>query len=68
MTTRLFYIGKGGAFYHVPTRDLTDADFEERKELWNEYGITEGLLVASGLYEKPKTEQPKTRKAAKDGE
>lgn len=68
MTTKLVYIG-GGALYHVPARDLTDEDFAERAELWKEAGIDEALLLKSGLYEKPKAEQPKTtKKAAKDGE
>jgi hypothetical protein len=68
MTVKLIYIGRGDAFYNVPARDLTDEDLAERAELWQEYGITESLLVASGLYEKVKTEQPKTKKAAKEGE
>ena len=67
MTTKLIYIGRGGAFVTVPARDLTEEDFAERKELWQELGITEAVLLESGLYEKPKLEQPKKEKAAKDG-
>lgn len=68
MTTLYKYIGNGDALYHVPTRDLTDEDLVERAELWKEYGITEAVILGCGLYEKPKAEQPKTKKAAKDGE
>lgn len=68
MTMKLIYIGRGDAFYHVPARDLTDEDFAERAELWEEVGVTEKLLIDSGLY-KPFEDKPKTiRKAAKDGE
>lgn len=66
MTTRLIYIGRGGALIHVPPRDLTDEDFAERAELWKENGITEAVILNSGLYEKPKAE-PKKVTAAKDG-
>jgi hypothetical protein len=45
------YIGNGSALIPVPTRDLTEADFEERKEVFAEMGITEAVLIASGLYE-----------------
>lgn len=68
MTTVLIYIGRGGAIAGVPAQDLTEEDFAERKEQWNELGITEAVLLKSGLYEKPKAEQPKKQKAAKDGE
>ncbi len=64
MTTRLIYTGRGAALYDVPARDLTDADFTERKELWKENNITEASLVKSGLYKKPA--EPK-KEAAKDG-
>jgi hypothetical protein len=68
MTTRLIYTGRGDMFYNVPARDLTDEDFAERAETWQEFGITEKLLIDSGLY-KPFEEKPKTtKKAAKDGE
>jgi hypothetical protein len=52
MTVKLIYIGRGDAFYHVPTRDLTDEDFAERAEIWAELGITEDVLISSGLYKK----------------
>ena len=68
MEIRLRYIGRGDALIHVPARDLTDEDFAERAELWKELGIDEARLLASGLYEKPKTEQPKKIKTAKEGE
>jgi hypothetical protein len=65
---RLVYTGRGDMFYNVPARDLTDEDFAERAETWQEFGITERLLISSGLY-KPFEEKPKTKtKAAKDGE
>jgi hypothetical protein len=78
MTTRLIYTGRGDMFYNVPARDLTDEDFAERAEVWQEFGITEKLLIDSGLY-KPFEEKPTlaparrsagetTKKAAKDGE
>lgn len=67
MTVKLFYVGRGDALIHVPARDLTDEDYAERAELWKENDITEAGILASGLYEKPKTEQPK-KKAAKEGE
>lgn len=63
---RLVYIGRGDAFYNVPARDLTDEDFAERAETWKEFGITEELLVKSGLY-KTIEEKPKQNKAAKEG-
>lgn len=65
MATKLIYIGRGDAIYHVPARDLTDEDFKERAELWKENDITEAALIKSGLYEKPKAEQKKD--TAKDG-
>ena len=46
----LTYIG-GGSLYHVPARDLTEADFTERAELWQELGWNEESLVGTGLYE-----------------
>ena len=52
MTTKLIYIGRGGAFIGVPARDLTDEDFEERSESWAELGIDEAVLLKSGLYKK----------------
>lgn len=67
MTTLYKYLG-GGALANVPARDITEADVEEFAEVWLENGITEAVILASGLYEKPKAEQPKTKKAAKDGE
>ena len=67
MTTKLIYIGRGGAIPGVPAQDLTEQDFAERKEQWGELGITEAVLLQSGLYEKPRLEQPKKEKAAKDG-
>ena len=67
MTTVLIYKGRGGAIPGVPAQDLTEADFAERKEQWGELGITEAVLLQSGLYEKPRLEQPKKEKAAKDG-
>jgi len=67
MAIKLHYIGRGDALIHVPARDLTDEDFAERAELWKENKITEVGMLASGLYEKSKTEQPK-KKAAKEGE
>lgn len=74
MATKLLYVGNGSALYHVPARDLTDEDFAERAEIWAELGITENLLLQSGLYAKP--EQVDTKKkqrgarqdAEKDGE
>ena len=68
MAIKLHYTGRGEALVHVPARDLTDEDFAERAELWQENGITEAGILSSGLYEKPKTEQPKKIKAAKEGE
>lgn len=44
------YIGNGDALVHVPPRDLTQADIDERAADWAEMGITEQLLVMSGLY------------------
>lgn len=65
--TRLHYIGKG-AFYNVPARDLSDADFAERAAEWAELGITEDVLLASGLYRRAgeQVEQP-TKKRSKRG-
>lgn len=68
MTTILTYIGRGDALIGVPARDLTEEDFAERAESWSALGLTEAVILASGLYEKPKTEQPKKVKTAKDGE
>lgn len=68
MTVKLVYVGRGAALVHVPARDLTDDDYTERAELWKENEITEAGILSSGLYEKPKTEQPKKIKAAKEGE
>ena len=68
MAIKLHYIGRGDAIIHVPARDLTDEDFAERAELWKELGIDEAGMLASGLYEKSKTEQPKKIKTAKEGE
>jgi hypothetical protein len=68
MTIRFIYTGRGDALIHVPPRDLTDEDFAEREELWKENGITEAVLLGSGLYKKPTVEQPKRNKAAKEGE
>lgn len=48
--TKYKYNGKGDAFIGVPARDLTDEDCTERAEQWAELGITEELLVNSGLY------------------
>jgi hypothetical protein len=65
MNTKYIYTGRGDAFYHVPARDLTDEDIAERAEIWKELGITEELLVKSGLYKKvevPKAEKPKAKK------
>ncbi|HEU4341005.1 MAG TPA: hypothetical protein VFU31_05490 [Candidatus Binatia bacterium] len=66
----LEYIGRGAAIVHVPMRDLTEADFTERAELWKEEGITEERLISSGLYqyavETGQAEKPKNKK--KDGE
>lgn len=60
------YLG-GGSLFHVPARDITEADVEERAELWLENGIDEATLLKSGLYQK--AEQPaKQKKAGKDGE
>ena len=71
MEPKYKYIGKGDALYHVPARDLTEQDIAERAETWKEFGITESLLVKSGLYEKAETKKP-TKKgsldAAKEGE
>ena len=60
MTIRLVYIGKGAALYNVPARDLSEIDMLGRE-------LDEAELLKSGLYEKPKLEQPKKEKAAKDG-
>ena len=68
MAIKLHYVGRGDAIIHVPARDLMDEDFAERAELWKENNITEARILASGLYEKPKTEQPKKIKTAKEGE
>ena len=51
MTEKLIYIG-GGALYNVPARDLTEADFADFAEVWKENGITEAVLLESGLYKK----------------
>ena len=68
MTTLYKYLG-GGALPNVPARDLTEADVTDFAEVWKENGITEAVLLKSGLYTKSITEQPKTtKKAAKDGE
>ena len=75
MDTIYKYIGKD-TLYHVPARDLTQADLDERAELWAENGITEDLLLASGLYAKagaPEKKKPTKKgsaylEAAKDGE
>jgi hypothetical protein len=67
MSTKYIYTGRGDAFYHVPARDLTDEDIAERAEIWKELGITEELLVKSGLYKKVETpKEPKRVK--KEGE
>lgn len=69
MTILYKYLGRGDALIHVPPRDLTTQDVTDFAEVWKENGITEAVLLNSGLYEKAKTEQPKTtKKAAKDGE
>lgn len=65
MPIRLIYNG-GGAFYHVPARDLTDEDFTERAEIWAELGINEATLIHSGLYRKPEAEQVETKKKRGD--
>ena len=65
MATKLIYTGRGDFLWHVPARDLTDEDFKERAELWKENNITEAVILASGLYEKPKAE-PKKVTAAKE--
>lgn len=52
MTIRLEYIGRGGALYDVPARDLTDEDFAERAQIWRELKIDEAALIKSGLYKK----------------
>jgi 5,10-methylenetetrahydrofolate reductase len=66
MSVKYIYLGKGDAFIHVPPRDLTADDIKERVEIWQEYGITEELLIGSGLYKKAET--PKAGKPKKDGE
>jgi hypothetical protein len=76
MATKLIYIGRGDAFVGVPARNLTEKDFTERAETFAELGITESVLIASGLYKAPEAEPKKkpTRKgsayldAAKEGE
>jgi 5,10-methylenetetrahydrofolate reductase len=68
MTTLYKYLG-GGSLVHVPARDITEADVEERAELWLENGIDEALLLKSGLYQKLSNEPaPKKSKAQKEGE
>lgn len=47
----LVYIGSGSALIGVPARDLTEADFAERAELWQELGWNEESLVGTGLYQ-----------------
>jgi 5,10-methylenetetrahydrofolate reductase len=67
MTAIYKYIGDGGALYHVPARDLTADDIAERAEVWRENGITEAVLLGSGLYQK--IEAPKeTKRVKKEGE
>lgn len=69
MTTKLVYVGKGDALPNVPARDITEQDVLDFAEIWKENGITESVLLNSGLYEKPKAEAPKEqKKAKKDGE
>jgi hypothetical protein len=65
MSVKYIYLG-GGALIHVPPRDLTDADFAERAEVWKENGIDEAVLLGSGLYKKAET--PKAGKPKKEGE
>jgi hypothetical protein len=67
MTAIYKYIGNGGALYHVPARDLTADDIAERAGVWKENGITEAVLLGSGLYQK--VEVPKeTKRVKKEGE
>lgn len=63
---KLKYIGRGASLPNVPARDLTEADFEERRELWADEGITEAVILRSGLYVAEEAEQP--RKQRKAGE
>ena len=64
MTTKLIYAG-GGFFPDVPARDLTEEDFAERAESWKAQGITEAVLLQSGLYKKSEsTKEPKKDKKA----
>jgi hypothetical protein len=65
MTTLYKYIGRD-VLIHVPPRDLTADDLAERAEVWKENGITEAVLLGSGLYKKNET--PKAGKPKKDGE
>lgn len=68
MNMRLKYIGRGAALPHVPARDLTEQDFIERRELWADEGITEAVILNSGLYEKPINEKPARKPAGKESE
>lgn len=51
MTTLYKYLG-GGSLPNVPARDITEQDVEEFAEVWLANGISEELLLSSGLYEK----------------
>lgn len=78
MTTLYKYIGNGAALSLVPPRDITEADVEACAETWLEAGISEALLLGSGLYQKIEQEQKQESKkkskrgaivdAEKDGE
>jgi hypothetical protein len=74
MTIKLIYTGRGEHIFHVPSRDLTDEDFAERAELWQEHGITDTVLIESGLYKKVEAAQAEPKKskrgtaAAEEGE
>lgn len=58
----LKYIGRD-ALIGVPARDLTEQDFTERADDWQEAGWNEASLVGTGLYqyavESAQIEKPK---------
>lgn len=67
MTTKLIYTGRGGAFFHIPARDLTEDDLLNVANLPSEYSKTEEELIASGLYAPVETEQAEPKKKSKRG-
>ena len=57
---RLVYIGKGASLRDVPARDLNELDMFA-------FELDEAILLKSGLYKKPETENKPASKKVKAG-